>query len=153
MPQSFHHVVVCWPPSTTAMSCTGKARSGHSPPGQSRRIPCLNLLAKLLLVQPKRLLGTCATRTHCWLTSAWYPPGAPAFFLQNCFPSGQTAEYPSAWIYFFPGGRLHTLVNIVWFLVTTSPACQDPLKGSTTLWCISHSSQLYIIHRASLRPK
>lgn len=55
--------------------------------------------------------GGCRTpvpKDNCWLTSTLYLPGAPAFFLQNCFPSGQTPEYSSTWIYFFPGGGLHT---------------------------------------------
>lgn len=135
MLQSFHQVVICWFPCTTPMSCTGKPRSGDGPPGptrteQSRRLPSLNPLAKLLLVQLKRLLGTCAKGHTAGSHQLCIHQEPQLFFLQNCFPSGQSPEYSSAWIYIFSGEGLHTYP--LWW--TLCGSWSPFLQFAKTLW-------------------
>lgn len=93
MLQFFHHIVICWPPSTAPMSCTGKPRSGHIRPHQDRaeqKDPLPQPTGKAFAAAPQEAAGHLCQRTHSWLTSTLYPPGAPVFFWENCFPTGQT---------------------------------------------------------------
>lgn len=97
--------------------------------------------------------GHLCQRTHCWLTSTLCPPGALAFFL---LPISSVSRIFWCLDLLLPRWRTSYLlpwVNVMWLQVTVPPVCQDSLNGSTTLQSISHSTQLYIIYKASSRPK
>lgn len=125
----------------TPMCCTGKPRSGDAPPGpirteQSRGPPSLSPLAKLLLVQLKRLLGTGAKGYTAGSYQLCVHQEPQFFFLQNCFPSDQTPEYSRSWIYVFLGGGLHTY-SLWWTLCGPWPPFLQFFK---TLWMAAQHS-------------
>lgn len=103
MLQSFHHVVICLPPSTTPMSCTGKPKSGQGPPGstrieQSREVPSLNPLAKFC---------------RCKSRDCWAPVPKDTLLAHINFVSTRS---PS----FFPASHLIRLQNILVLGFTSS---------------------------------
>lgn len=63
------------------------------------------------------------------------------------FPSSHSQACTCAWGLFLARGRtLHfPLLNFMRSPLSNSPACQSPPKGSMTIWCISCSSQPWIV--------
>ena len=81
-------MVLLWPHSDRSMSvlcwglqsCMQDSRWGLTRAEQRGRIPCLNLLATLPLMQPRVQLAFWAAGTHYWLMSSFLSTGTPKFF-------------------------------------------------------------------------
>ncbi|KAK4818250.1 hypothetical protein QYF61_009425 [Mycteria americana] len=63
-----------------AAPCAEGSRAGLSTPEQSGRISSLDLLAKLLLMQPRIRLAFCAVSAHCRLMSSFLSISIPKSF-------------------------------------------------------------------------
>lgn len=89
------------------------------PPGPtgtewSQRLPSLIPMAKLLLVQLRRLLDTC-TKGQLLAHINFVSTRGPSFFPAKLLPVWSDSIHSSAWIYFFPGGELH-IYSLWWTL-------------------------------------
>lgn len=74
----------------------------------------------------------------------------PWWFMPDCFPAGQCPVCTGAWDYSFPRAEFSILLfQTSWdSCMPLSPAWWDPLSGSKTILCISHSFQFYICNHA-----
>jgi len=73
----------------TGLSCTGEPRTGQRTPGMASpvlrgRIPSLDLLAKLLLMQPRMPLALFVARARCGLTFNLAPNIFTGLFRPRC---------------------------------------------------------------------
>lgn len=100
-------------------------------------------------MQPRRLLSAFAVRVHGWLIISLLLIRPPRFFTakkgkQSCLPAGWSPACTGPW------GYSSQVQDSAFLLVELCeiPLCpilqpvQLPSNGSTTLSCISHSSQL-----------
>ena len=120
---------------------TQPSRGGLTSAEQRGRISSLDLLATLLLVQPRTPLAFFAASA-----STWCPPGPS---LQSCFPAAhpQLVLVPGA---VPPQGQDFACPLVELQEVPVSPFLQPvevPLGGSATSWCLSHSSQCGIVSK------
>lgn len=93
------------------------------------------LLAMLILMQPTIPLAFSAARAHYCLMTSLVTTRTPRSPLPSSFPADQL-------VLFLPRGR--TLLFSSLKLRFLQPV-EIPLDGSTTFWCINHSSQICII--------
>lgn len=91
---------------------------------------------KAFAAAPQEAAGHLCQRTHSWLTSTLYPPGAPVFSGKTASRLVRLPEYPSARIYFFLGGALHTYC-LWWTLRGSSSPFLQLVK---TLWMAAQHS-------------
>lgn len=111
-----------------------------------------DLLAILLLMQPRIPSAFFAERMHSWLMFNLASTTIPSPFLSTCFSAGQLPEHTGAWGFLsqvqemaLPFVKLHE--------VCISPFLQPvevPLDSSTCIWCTSHSSQFCNISKFCL---
>ena len=110
------------------------------------RFTSMPLLAKILLMHPRMLLAFLAMMVHSWIVVSCLSTRTTRSYA-SCSPAGQPLAYTGAWSYSFPSaGLCFSLVEL--HKVPLSPALQSveaDFSGSTIIWCISHSSQFYVI--------
>lgn len=94
----------------------------------------VNLLATLLVMQPRIWFTFIATRAHCWIILAYCSLGPLGPFWQSYTPASQTPSCNAAWDYSILGEGLAT--NLMQFLLAQSS------KLLRSLWPVALPSRI-----------
>jgi len=120
----------------------------HTRAEQRGRITSFDVLAPLCLMHSRKLMSVFAMMAHCWLVFMMVPFRTPRFISTKLLCSRLVLSlYCYMRLIFLM--QLFPLVNLSFVsdYFRLSPACQVLLTESTTIWFISHFSQLCIIYK------
>ena len=135
-------------PGCPHLPCTGEPRPGHSTQmcltnaEQRGGIISLNLLVRLILMEPRRLLSFFATSVHCWLMVHLLSTKILGSFSVSFLPSNWAQACVGAWAYFsmgpgvcsfpllnsmrFPSAHFSSLLRSLWMEAQPSGVSATP---------------------------
>lgn len=130
-----------------AWNWTQRSECGPTSAEERGKIISIDLLATLLLMQPRIPLSFLVARLFCWLTFKLVSTKPPGAFWSTYFPASllPASLYWQLGLFLTTCRTLHfSFLYFRRFLLSYFSAVHDPLNVSTDIWSISRSSKLCI---------